>query len=293
MAVVACGVLIVGAPAASATPDCTPWTTSTVASGFGTLENLAFDDRGTMLLSETSLFGTGSIRGLTPDGERSVVVPDVASPGGLAVRGDTLYFTTGNGFVSGALDIPDGSVETVDLTSGARATVARDLVMPNGLVLLDDGDMLVTRNVGAQSGLTRIDGDSSRVVRTDLGSANGIATDGTAVYVSNTFEPELAVTVLDSEDLGGEARRIPVDGFGPVTASDDLTVGPDGQIYLAQNLAGRVLRIDPESGSSCVVGTGLPLTSSVEFGGPGWNRDALYATSFDGSVRQLTPGPTA
>ncbi len=68
-----------------------------------------------------------------------------------------------------------------------------------------------------------------------------------------------------------------------------MTVGPDGMIYLAQNLAGRVLRVDPATGSSCVVGTGVPLTSSVEFGGPGWDDNSLYATSFDGSVRKLTP----
>ncbi|MBY6411147.1 SMP-30/gluconolactonase/LRE family protein [Rhodococcus sp. BP-252] len=287
-----CGAVVAVAPTAAAAPACAPWTVSTVASGLGLLENVTFDDRGTMLLSRTSLTGPGAIAGLTPDGTRSVVVPDVTAPGGLVVRGDTLYFTTGNGFSSGLLDVHDGTVEAVDLDTGARTVVARDVVMPNGLAVLDDGDLLVTRNLGTPSGVTRVDaGDpnSARYVRTDVGSANGLAVDDGTVYVSNTFEPELAITVLDASNLGGDARRIPVDGFGPVTASDDLTVGPDGQIYLAQNLAGRVLRIDPESGASCVIGTGLPATSAVEFGGVGWDPDSLYATSFDGSVRRLAP----
>ncbi|WP_072802165.1 SMP-30/gluconolactonase/LRE family protein [Rhodococcoides yunnanense] len=281
-----------GAPSASADSVCSPWTLGTVASGFGTLENLAFDDRGSLLLSETSLLGTGSIRSLQPDGTSGVVVPDVTSPGGLVTDGDLLYFTTGNGTAAGLFDLHDGTVDTVDVLAGERSTVARGLVMPNGLVALGNGDLVVTRNLGATTGITRIhagEPDSAETVRTDLGTANGIASDGDAVYVANTFEPALSIAVLDARNLAGDARRIPVDGFGPFTASDDMTVGPDGQIYLAQNLAGRVLRIDPESGSSCVIGTGMPLTTSVEFGGPGWDRNSLYATSFDGTVRQLTP----
>lgn len=284
--------LLVWAPSASATPGCAPWSVTTVASGFGMLENLAFDGKGSMYLSETSPAGPGSIRRLTPDGVRSVAVTDVISPGGLVADGGTLYFTTGNALVAGLFDSHDGTVDTLDLSTGTRSTYAGGLTMPNGLARTENGDLLATRNLGVTTGLTQVPAEAPHspiVVRTDLGTANGIAIDGSTVYVANTFDPDLAVSVLDASDLTATARTITVDGFGPITASDDMTVGPDGSIYLAQNLAGRVLRIDPVSGAACVVGSGMPLTSSVETGGPGWDRDALYATSFDGTVRKLSP----
>nr|WP_296767628.1 SMP-30/gluconolactonase/LRE family protein [Rhodococcus sp. (in: high G+C Gram-positive bacteria)] len=292
------GAMLIGSPNAAAAPNivaeqpCSPWIVSTVAAGFGTLENLAFGADGTMYLSETSLSGSGRIAALMPDGQRRTAVADVNSPGGLVVDGNTLYFATGNGTIAGLLDTHDGTVDTLDVESGTRSTYARGLVMPNGLARSPEGDLFTTRNLGATTGLTVVPHDSPNEpysVRTDLGTANGIAIDGDTVYVSNTFDPVLVITALDADDPGGPSTKIPVDGFGPFTASDDMTVGPDGQIYLAQNLAGRVLRIDPRTGNSCVIGTGLPLTSSVEFGGSGWDRTSLYATSFDGTVRKLTP----
>lgn len=284
--------LLVFSPTASASPVCSSWSVSTVASGYGMLENLAFGGDGSMYLSETSPVGPGSIQRLTPDTVRSVAVSDVSSPGGLVVHDRTLYFATGNGTAAGLFGTTDGTVDTVDLESGVRSTFARGLVMPNGLARSSDGDFFATRNLGASTGLTLVPSAAPHepsVIRTDLGTANGIAIDGDALYVSNTFEPELRITVLDARDPVGAVRTIPVDGFGPLTASDDMTVGPDGRIYLAQNLAGRILRIDPKDGSSCVIATGMPLTTSVRFGGPGWDSSSLYATSFDGTVRQVSP----
>ncbi|WP_338892851.1 SMP-30/gluconolactonase/LRE family protein [Rhodococcus sovatensis] len=284
--------LLVFSPTASASPVCTSWSVSTVASGYGMLENLAFGGDGSMYLSETSPIGPGSIQRLTPDTVRSVAVSDVSSPGGLVVHDRTLYFATGNSTAAGLFGTPDGTVDVVDLESGVRSTFARGLVMPNGLARSSDGAFFATRNLGAPTGLTLVPSAAPHepaVVRTDLGTANGIAIDGDTLYVSNTFEPELRITVMDARDPGGAVRTIPVDGFGPLTASDDMTVGPDGRIYLAQNLAGRILRIDPKDGSSCVIATGMPLTTSVSFGGTGWDSSSVYATSFDGTVRQVSP----
>lgn len=74
------------------------------------------------------------------------------------------------------------------------------------------------------------------------------------------------------------------------TSPTTLTVGPDGAVYLAYNVAGKVLRVDPVAGTSCEIASGLTLTSAVKFGaGPGWDSRALYAVGFDGAVRKLTP----
>ncbi|MDI9895233.1 SMP-30/gluconolactonase/LRE family protein [Rhodococcus sp. IEGM 1381] len=282
-------------PIAEASSTCTPWSVSTVASGFGMLENLEFDGRGSMIVSETSPIGPGALRTVAPNGDRGTLLSGVGSPGGLVRDGSSLLFTTGNSADAGLFDTRTGTIEKIDLGSGTRSTYASGLTMPNGLARSATGDLFTTRNLGGASGLTRITSDgagsvgSVSTVRTDLGSANGIGIGGGKIYVATTFDPESTVTVLDEKDPAGPSSRIRVEGIGPLTMSDDLTVADDGTVYLAQNLAGRVVRLDPETGSSCVIATGVPLTSSVAFGGVGFDSDALYATSFDGTVRKMTP----
>ena len=276
------------APTADASSSCTPWSVSTVASGFGMLENLEFDGRGSMIVSETSPIGPGALRTVAPNGDRGTLVADVESPGGLVRDGDTLFFATGNSAAAGLLDTRTGTVDTIDLGTGVRSTYASGLAMPNGLERSETGDLFTTRNLGSLPGLTRVAVDGSvSTVRTDLGSANGIGIGNGKIYVANTFDLETTLTVLDEENPSGPSTRIRIDGVGPLAMSDDLTVGDDGTVYLAQNLVGRVVRIDPESGASCVIATAVPLTSSVAFGGAGFDETALYATSFDGTVRKL------
>ena len=277
-------------PTAEASSTCTPWSVRTVASGFGMLENLEFDGKGSMVVSEISPIGPGALRTVTPTGDRGTLVSGVESPGGLVRDANSLFFTTGNSAAAGLFGLRTGTIQKIDLNTGARSTYASGLTMPNGLARSAAGDLFTTRNLGGTSGLTRIATDGSvSTVRTDLGSANGIGIADGKMYVANTFDPETTVTVLDQKDPAGPSERIRIDGFGPLTMSDDLTVGDDGMVYLAQNVAGRVVRVDPSSGSSCVVATGLPLTSSVAFGGVGFDSNSLYATSFDGSVREVSP----
>ncbi|MFI8567288.1 SMP-30/gluconolactonase/LRE family protein [Rhodococcus sp. NPDC078407] len=284
------GASVALAPAAEASSTCTPWSVSTVASGFGMLENLEFDGRGSMIVSESSPIGPGALRTVAPNGERGTLASGVESPGGLVRHGDSLFFTTGNSAAAGLFDLRTGTIGEIDLGTGTRSTYASGLTMPNGLARSATGDLFFTRNLGGASGLGRIGLDGSvSTVRTDLGSANGIGFADGKVFVANTFDPETTLTVLDGADLAGQSTRIRIDGFGPLTMSDDLTVGDDGMVYLAQNLAGRVVRVDPLSGASCVIAEDVPLTSSVAFGGVGFDPKALYATSFDGTVRKIDP----
>jgi hypothetical protein len=61
---------------------------------------------------------------------------------------------------------------------------------------------------------------------------------------------------------------------------------------MAANGSGEVLRLDPQSGAVCVLVSGLRNPSAVKLGrGPGWSAQRLYVTSFDGSVKELTPPP--
>ncbi|QLY32551.1 SMP-30/gluconolactonase/LRE family protein [Nocardia huaxiensis] len=291
-------VLTVMGAAGIATADTAPigcgqWTASTVASGYGTLENLAFDGRGGLLLSEVSLGGSGGgLQRLTADGVRATVA-EIESPGGIVVTGTTAFVNSGNTARSGLSDAADGSIRAVDLTTGAITTAATGLTMPNGLAQLPDGGFVVSRDLGADTTLTRVAPDgSTHPLAPGLTSTNGLAYDPARrkLFVSTTFDAVSTLAAFDADNLTAEPARITIPGPGPLNAADDLTVGPDGAVYVALNVLGQVVRVDPETQRTCVVASGLPFTTSVRFGsGPGWDAHSLYATSFLGTVTRLTP----
>src|SRR3712207_2147803 len=83
----------VGAPPVNAGESCQPWRERVLASDLGQLEKLEFDGRGGLLLSA----GTRrAMLRLVPSGEVTTLVPDVDAPGGQRVRGNTLFFNTGD-----------------------------------------------------------------------------------------------------------------------------------------------------------------------------------------------------
>ncbi|MCD2104150.1 SMP-30/gluconolactonase/LRE family protein [Rhodococcus erythropolis] len=287
-------VVAVSAPAHASVPvdgsagGCGSWTSSVVTTGAGMLENLEFDGNGSMVLSQSALIGPGALLKVAPDGTRTTLVGDVTGPGGLVARDGSVYFTTGNSTVSGLFGIADGSLRKVDVAEGSVTTIADGLVMPNGLVPLDGNRFLTARTL-TRPGLTVINSDgTSSIVREDLGTVDGLARSGSTIYVTTTFDMVTAVHVLDAHDLGGAVRTITLPGFGPANMADDLTVGPDGALYVAFNAGGKVVRVDPDSGSSCEIASGLPFTSAVKFGaGPGWDPNSLYTTGFLGEVHRL------
>ena len=285
---------LTGGEAGAAPAPCAQWTAETVASGYGVLENLAFDGRGNVLLSESSLTGaSGAIKRLGAGGHRSVAVANVSSPGGIVVDGGTAYFNVGNAMASGLGSRTDGTIEALNLTTGARRTVARGLTMPNGLARLPGGDFVVSRDIGsaAVTTLTRVSATGRTTgVTSSLTSTNGLAYDTTRqrLVVSTTFNPATVIAAVDAR--GRVTRRVTVPGYGPLNSADDLTVGPDGVAYVTLNAAGRIVRVDLDSGRSCTIASGLITPSSVRFGaGPGWDSRSLYVTSFLGTLTRLTP----
>lgn len=284
----------VGAAVADTAPiGCGQWSKTAVASGFGLLENLAFDGHGGLLLSESSLTGSGGgVQRLTADGTR-VLAATVESPGGIAVSGDTAYVNSGNAMRSGLSDIADGSIVAVNLNTGAVTTMVTGLRMPNGLAQLPDGGFVVSRDLGSDTRLTRVAPDGSTgPLAPQLTSTNGLAYDPVSrkLFVSTTFDATTTIAAIDIDHPDAPPLRITVPGLGPLNSADDLTVGPDGAVYVALNVAGQVVRVDPDNARTCVVAEGLPFVTSVRFGsGPGWDSHSLYATSFLGTVTKVTP----
>ncbi|GGC71759.1 hypothetical protein GCM10011410_25940 [Hoyosella rhizosphaerae] len=269
-----------------------------MAQGLGPLENINFDQRGGMLLSEQSANGIdGSIKRLEADGPPRTLVANIESPGGIVVDGDTAYFTTGNSFLSGLTNQADGTLRAVNLDSGRVTTVADGLRMPNGLAQLPDGDFVVSRNLGPHTGLTKISRDGTQVTRfaEQVNSPNGLALDAerNLLVASTAFDADTNIVLIDIDNPTTSMKSIAIPGFGALNVADDLTVSPDGQIFVALNGAGRIVQVDPEDGSACSVTDSVPFASSVRFGsGPGWDSDSLYVSDFLGNVTRLTPPAT-
>ena len=109
-------------------------------------------------------------------------------------------------------------------------------------------------------------------------------------YVVSTFNPTTEVFVIDLDNPTAAPRTIQIPGLGPLNAADDIVLGADGQLYVALNVAGSVVRVNPDTGAQCTIAKGLPFASSLRFGaGPGWDANSLYVTSFLGTLTRLTP----
>src|SRR3954452_21384103 len=278
--------------AAAADPKpCDPWKQRTVKADLGSLENLEFDDAGGLLLSAS---GPGAIERLTPDGNVTTLVPDVNAPGGQRLVGRKLYFNTGDAAASGLAGTADGTLDSFDLDTHVRTTVASGLTMPNGLAVLPNGDFVVSRDIGSGTGITRIPaGDPAHPQSNwaQLDDQNGMAVDptGTWLYAVQTFTADSAVWKFRISNPSDKSVVAALAGPTP-KGLDDMTIDSAGVLYIAANGTGEVIRLDPAPGKHGGTATGLQNPSSLKFGrGPGGAASHLYVVAFDGSVRELIP----
>ena len=76
----------------------------------------------------------------------------------------------------------------------------------------------------------------------------------------------------------------------PANGLDDMTIDATGVLYITANGMGRVWRVDPVTGESCIIASGLQNPSAVKFGrGPGWASNHLFVSGFDGKIVELIP----
>jgi hypothetical protein len=298
---VACAIAllpIAGAPPriALAASPCDGWTMTTLFSGLGTLEYLLPDGRGGLLISSSV---RNAVERLTRAGASSTVRA-LPAPGAMVIRGNQLYVTTGDGAQSGTLGTADGTIERIDLDTLQDVTYSSGLIMPNGLAFSIAGDAYTTRdldNPNSPAQVTKVsasDPTHPDLHWANLGDTNGVRVDPTQtwLYISTTFnQPANVYKVRLSNPTDIQlVASLANTGSAVPKGLDDMTMDANGVLYLAANGSGEVLRLDPATGQSCVLASGLQNPSAVEFGsGTGWDSTHLFVSGFDGTVRELTP----
>ena len=282
------------APASAVAQEaCAPWESRTVATGLGgRVENLELDGRGGLFVS---LSDGDTILRVSPSGDTRPLAEGIEAPGAMRVRWPYLYANTDNTLQSAVAGATTGTIERIDLRTGDRTTWARGLTAPNGMVLLDDGDALVSRALGSGTGVTRIDAaDPSRPIFNwaKADETNGLALDaeGRWLYAAMTFTRESRIIRIDVRDPSRIEEVAQLSAASAPKGVDDIAMDVDGMLYLAANGSGEVLRLDPASGATCVLASGIRQPSSVRIScGPGWAPGALYVVAFDGTLRELKP----
>jgi len=281
---------VTGQAGAASAPGCARWNVRTVASGLGVLENLEPDATGGMLISNN---GANEIDRLTPDGRVTTLIPNVPSPGGLRIHGGRLYSNTGDSAQAGILQTTDGTIQRYDFASGTRTTWSSGLAMPNGLIFLPDGDAAVSRDSPGW-GITRIpasDPDSPQRNWVQTNDSNGLAIDPTQtwLYFDQTFQ---SGGLVMRARLSNPNDVEQVASLGQGLVLDDLTIDRAGNLYIAANRPGplgELIRLDPGTGRSCVIASGLGDPSAVKFGcGLGWPGNHLFVVGFQGSVYDVS-----
>jgi hypothetical protein len=288
---ISAALLTVAAPLASpshavVTP-CQPWAVKDLATGLGVLENL--------LPTRNEIFysGGGVMRFTRTTPPTLVAAAD--KPGGLRLRDGALWFVTGDGSQSGLLGRADGTLQRFDLRTRTQTAWATGLTMPNGFLFLPDGGALTSRDVSGlnPTGITRI--TAKRVVQpswSNQNDSNGMALDPTGRYLYSDETFTYGSNVYRTE-IAHPSRRTVVASLGRPgipKGLDDLTLARSGALYVAANSAGEIIRLDPRTGGSCVVASGLTTISSVRQGAGGaFPTNRLYATTFTGRIAEITP----
>jgi SMP-30/Gluconolactonase/LRE-like region len=288
-------VLAVAAPVAGASGSgrharaanpCAAWSVRTLLSGQGWLENLAFELHGSMSLSALA---QGKLLRLRPNGQLSTLVTPVHAPGGQQPHGRFLYFNTGDTVPIA----PTGTIDRLNLRTGKRSVWTSGLTMPNGLAFLPDGDAVVTGEVPATVGVTRIhkrDPSHPQTAWARVADTNGVAVDPTGRWLYVDRDPPASNDgEVDRIRISKPSRVEAVGHLGAGSFPDDMTIDRRGILYVAGFITGKIYRLDPYTHSSCAIATGLQQPTSAKFGGPGWNPKDLYVTAASGNVYELAP----
>jgi gluconolactonase len=243
----------------------------------------------------------GRLTRIAPDGARSVVAELGGGPNGAAIGPDGRCYVCNNGgfdhieLEGGALvpqeapiDTPPGSIQVVDLATGAFETLyahseATPFWGPNDIVFDREGGFWFT-DFGRDRGRARMrgavyyaraDGSDIREVIAPIDAPNGIGLSpcGRTLYVATTYEAHLlSFRLLAPGAVDRSAGHMPggatiVGRAGAGQYLDSLAVDGQGRICVASPGIGAILIFPAEGGAPTAIDMPDFLTTNICFGG--------------------------
>ncbi|MFD3702670.1 SMP-30/gluconolactonase/LRE family protein [Nocardia sp. NPDC058658] len=246
-------------------------------------ENFGIDAKGDLWVSRVM---RGEVQRYDRDGRLTATVA-VPSPGAVRLGPDgLLYVVTGNSPLAGSGGIVRFDPAAANPTPVAFAT---GFPHPNGAAFDAEGNLYVTTG----NGLHRLRSDGSEDMdwwsAVDIDGPNGIAVSGDSVYVTANFAgsegPVGRVLRLSRTNPAAVTTVADLTSFGALPDFVDDLVVRDGALYVT-TLAGHLVRVNPTTGTACIVVSTTPLTAVVA--DPS-DPSALLAGSEEGTVLRIRP----
>lgn len=247
------------------------------------LENLVFDGQGHLFV--TDLGGDRLLR-MSPDGSVEVLLEDVGVAGITQGPDGSIYMAAAEPALAplvggGRVDI----WRLMDTAPVEHEIHASGLPMVNGMAFDGVGNLYVSTYPNPTSPfLIQVPADEPEAWQAwgDPYSANGLwhdAEDGSLlVAVTNDQASPILRIPLDAPNDHQVVANLtfgvatlqpgvhaPSDPARPLVPKglDDLTLAPDGMVYVTAHLTGELLRVDPATGEACVYVAGLNEPTSV------------------------------
>ncbi|MGS2804725.1 SMP-30/gluconolactonase/LRE family protein [Nocardia sp. MW-W600-9] len=228
------------------------WQVEVLATDLGGLENLEYDGAGGFYVSGIV---RGELRHVGADGRVTTLLTGLDNPAGLRRSGDDLYFLTGDGTTPNG----GGTLRRLHLPTGEVTVLLPDLVQPNGLLLLPDGDLLLSQLSvpWPPVGISRYRPATGEFTLgwSPVPRPNGLAltADHQAVLTEDVATSQILRVPLDAPDRPTPIASIP-DGLLP--GLDDLDTTASGLAFVAGDYSGSVYQVDTTTGRWCTLATG-------------------------------------
>jgi sugar lactone lactonase YvrE len=259
---------------------------------FKASEGITFNDEGQLFIG-----GDRAIWIAEPDGSIKKIT-ELAAPLGLAGVGRRdIYaadFGPTNVFQHG--ENTDGLVWRIT-PEGEKKVVAKGIADPNFVTVLPDKTFLVSDD--GTDKIYRVSDASVSIWSTAVDYPNGMALslDNRILYVAQIFS-SLKPIVGDDRiwgfkltqkfDPSGEPAVVGRTREGGI---DGLAMDEEGKIYVADNGAGKIFRVDPKSGDLLLIANKMPGVASLVFGEGKFDRESIYATSTqEGKIWKIPVG---
>ena len=176
-------------------------------------------------------------------------------------------------YPAGAVSAPDGTVyvassgsdDVVEVTpvGGQRPLRVPGLDRPRDIAIDGQGRLLILDTTDNELVIATRTGTVLKVLRPGLKSAFGVSSDGSGIYVADTYHGR----ILKLDAASGALKWQQKTCLGSFSRPRDVAVGSDGGVYVADTDHNRIAVLDPATGA-CRRSFGSSGGGNGQFRGP-------------------------